>query len=301
MSATSFTYPSGSVPIYFNCPLLGADIVEQGTWADTNVGYLSCICLLNTSNGDGDSFSQYFWVPGGTYTFKMAAIKRSNVGYLTIYVDDIQIYYAGLYIASGTYAPTIITVNNLDIGPGKHKITFKSTAFGTAKSQYIYEACFYPSSMVHTSNRTFPFDTYACASPILAIPFFSNVTSIVQGTWPITLANVRLFYHYLNNSTAATNDALSMSVALSPGTYDIRGGIYTSTNLGILKGYLDGNLIFTKDMYSGSGVEQTWTLASDIVVSQPMISTFMIKIDGKNALSSGYSSQLSGFLFKKKS
>jgi len=300
MAITSYVVPNGNTPLFFNSALLGVDNTIQGSWSETSLGYNSCWALTNTSVTDGDSYSQDIWVPGGIYSIKFSTLKRSNMGYITMLIDDVQIYNALLYISSGTYSPTAPVISNVVLSPGKHTIKFVANAYSTAKSIYVYDIVLYPSSTNYTAGRTFPYDPYACLSPVEIIPFWSNSPTVIQGTYAFLINN--LYIHWLRVVNGnANNDEIHMKIALTSGIYDIRAQDYASTNYGILKGYLDDELIFTRDQYSSPSTNSIVTYATDITIIKPKIYTLKLKVDGKNASSTGYYMSCNALLFKRKS
>jgi spore cortex formation protein SpoVR/YcgB (stage V sporulation) len=126
---------------------------------------------------------------------------------------------------------------------------------------------------------------------------FVNLTSyssITQGTW-IYVANTSQIYNLqLQNSTTADGDEIVYKVYLSAGTYQLSTIGLHHTDSGIIKIYLNTDLIDTIDQYSAAPSQANQIKLTSVTVSDNAIYSLKIKLDGKNASSSDYNCRLSG-------
>lgn len=116
-----------------------------------------------------------------------------------------------------------------------------------------------------------------------------SYSSIVQGTWAWT-SNVNQWGGgYFGNSTSADADELNYKIYLAPGTYTLASCGVENTDHGIMKVYIDGTLVMTKDYYNAGGATyNVITNQTGISISSAGIKTVRVVVDGKNAGSSDY-------------
>ncbi|HLA37013.1 MAG TPA: hypothetical protein VJZ02_00935, partial [Candidatus Brocadiales bacterium] len=112
--------------------------------------------------------------------------------------------------------------------------------------------------------------------------------AIVQGTWAFNVdvnqATANSFY----NSTAANLDQLDYKIYLAPGTYSLSLLGLKSSNRGIIDILLDSISVGTMDTYAASTVQNNVASLAGITVSTGGLKTLSVKVNGKNASSTGY-------------
>lgn len=112
-------------------------------------------------------------------------------------------------------------------------------------------------------------------------------SSIGAGTW----GNYALFEGGLNslyNTSGANGDELLYPVALGAGTYTLAVAHRASGNSGIAQFLLDATSLGTQDWYSAATLDDQITTIAGIVVAANGLFHLHMKVNGKNAGSSGY-------------
>lgn len=121
---------------------------------------------------------------------------------------------------------------------------------------------------------------------ITILPFMYN--QIIQGTWSGVGGTEAWGYRFFQNTSNTDGDGLNFKVYLAKGTYTLKLLGVTSDSYGIIDIDIDGTEVATDDWYSSSMVSDIVKTHTDITISESGIKTVTLRVDGKNASSSGY-------------
>lgn len=120
--------------------------------------------------------------------------------------------------------------------------------------------------------------------------------SIGQGTWDTACPNVNYFNVALLNNVASSNDGdnITYKVYLPAGTYKL----WFIANKGTTKGILDidiaGTEVASFDCYKASGEANHEFTQDSISIATNGLKDLKFRIDGKNASSTNYATEISG-------
>ncbi len=112
--------------------------------------------------------------------------------------------------------------------------------------------------------------------------------SVVQGTWIIAVNTSQCMNYQFYNSSGGDGDGLTHKVFLTAGTYTFGYLGSRSTNRGILDLTIDGSSAGTIDTYDAGGGYNYEDTITGISVATSGVKDVVIKVNGKNASSSGY-------------
>jgi len=112
--------------------------------------------------------------------------------------------------------------------------------------------------------------------------------SIGQGTWAFGSSASQALYFFYYNGLGVNGDNISYNVYLAAGTYTLRLLILTSTNSGILDVDIDSTEVASFDQYSSPSVYNVLNSQTGIVIASAGLKTLRLRVDGKNASSSGW-------------
>lgn len=113
-------------------------------------------------------------------------------------------------------------------------------------------------------------------------------TSVGQGTWVIYSMASQFLNGYLYNTSNADLDNISFPVALQKGTYTLKLLTFTQHASGILKIYINSDLVATWDLYTLADTFNVIKTQAAIVVATSGFKTLTLKVDGANGASIGH-------------
>lgn len=120
-----------------------------------------------------------------------------------------------------------------------------------------------------------------------AVPLYAW-TDVDQGTWSmLTQSSAWGNAEFTNDASAGDGDALNYKIGIQAGTYTLRIVCRKGASLGIVKVLIDGVVKHTMDCYNATNSFNQATETTGITLTQGL-HTIKIKVDGKNASSSGY-------------
>jgi len=123
-----------------------------------------------------------------------------------------------------------------------------------------------------------------------------NYSAIIQGTWVRFSSNAsQTSGFFMYNSSNTDLDQVDYKISLEKGTYTFDLITMMNTNCPILDVLIDGVSAGTKDLYSASVVYNSLQTITGIVVTTSGLKTLSLKVNGKNASSTGYYLNLSYF------
>lgn len=119
-------------------------------------------------------------------------------------------------------------------------------------------------------------------------PLFS-VDAVNQGSFQIAYQVLNIYAFYINNGSAANGDKFTMYALLSAGTYKFDICTQNGTNTGIIAIDIDGTDVATIDTYHAATTTYANVVSTTgIVVAATGLKAIGVRINGKNAGSSGY-------------
>ena len=121
---------------------------------------------------------------------------------------------------------------------------------------------------------------------IVIFPYFYN--TIGQGTWALNYYSQNIFGTGFFNTTFADGDNLTFEVYLAAGTYTLRMIHAKQTNSCILDIDIDAAEVASFDTYADPISYNEIATQTAINVAAAGLKTITIRVDGKNASSSGY-------------
>lgn len=127
-----------------------------------------------------------------------------------------------------------------------------------------------------------------------------NYSVIVQGTWVFASAAAQwgAFVYSNNSGTPANGDELDFLVYLPAGTYTLRFFNTTGATAAIISFDIDAALaVASFDAYSAGNVFNVLFTQIGIVLSTAGIKTIKVRVNGRNASSTGWLNQFSCFTF----
>jgi len=126
---------------------------------------------------------------------------------------------------------------------------------------------------------------------VLIWPWFYD--SVGQGTWENSASDTAYapLQSVLYNSSGGDGDNLSYKIPLVAGTYTLKFMYHAASDRPIVDIDIDGAEVASFDQYSASDVVTTGT-QTNITISSSGIKTLKVRVDGKNASSSGYTATL---------
>ena len=116
-----------------------------------------------------------------------------------------------------------------------------------------------------------------------------SYNSVTQGTWAY-LSNAS-YYDYTimyNGGSLANGDEIVYNVHLSAGTYTLEVTCNKGDAAGIMKVYLDTTVIATNDLYAAAVSNGNRLTTTAIAVASNGMYSLKMKVEGKNAASTGY-------------
>lgn len=132
--------------------------------------------------------------------------------------------------------------------------------------------------------------TMNSAGHITILPFAYQV--IGAGTWTFTALSGQFLSGPFFNSSGADLDNITYNVYLAAGTYTLRllGAQYTSS--GIVDIDIDAAEVGSVDQYASSNTPNHIYTVTNISIAASGAHTIKVRVDGKNASSSGYRAAL---------
>ncbi len=123
---------------------------------------------------------------------------------------------------------------------------------------------------------------------MLYLLFFGfQIDSVTQGTWIASASASYPLQLVYFNSTAADGDEIHFSGFMGAGTYTLKLLAAQRTDNGIVKIYIDGDLVGTFDKYGSTDNNKIYTQAS-IVVAASGVKDIKMVVDGKHASSTNH-------------
>jgi len=120
-------------------------------------------------------------------------------------------------------------------------------------------------------------------------------TDVIAGTWIVSQSSARILAATINNSSAANSDEVDINkVAMDAGTYTCLLLCNKTSNAGIIKIYAGAELLGSFDAY-GAANDSIMTVTGSTIAASGL-KTIKIKVDGKNASSSGYNAAVAAIV-----
>lgn len=293
----------GVSPRAYSIPHHGFDTIIQGAWEMImQVGTIYNFYARSTNHNDGDGFSQDIWLAGGTYTLEIIYVKANNAGIIDVYVDNNLQGSIDEYAAATSYDNSV-QFTGISLAAGKHVLKFVVNGKNASSANhycYLTGASWNITSCAQAA-RTSPLLGFDCVSPITILPFFTNDTTVVQGTISPLIAGAGWPYNLrpMQSTTDADGDGISFEQYLPKGVWTARLVGQIQANAGKVDFAIDGTTKGTFDLYNAT---TSYTTAREIVSisnTKNGFKTMTMITNGKNASSGGYTSEWVGLLLKK--
>lgn len=105
--------------------------------------------------------------------------------------------------------------------------------------------------------------------------------------------------HYLQNTSNANGDYLLYKTALLEGSYKLYFDYLEAATAGIVKIYVNDVLVLTQDCYAAANGAHKSALSDTFVIGSDQEVVIKVKVDGKNASSSGYKANIFELVLKR--
>lgn len=112
--------------------------------------------------------------------------------------------------------------------------------------------------------------------------------AIVQGAWNYATNTGYVYNGRIENSPANNLDEVDYKAYLSPGTYKVYCALTKANNNGLLEILIDGQSVGTYDCYASAGSSDHRAYIGSITIANGGVKTIGLRVNGKNASSSGY-------------
>ncbi len=124
------------------------------------------------------------------------------------------------------------------------------------------------------------------------MPFFQH--KVIQGNWNIGIASYQAMNYYYQNG-GVDGDELNYEIFLAAGTYTFRFMGMEHDTRGIFDLTIDGIVKGSIDTYNSSFGENYIASITGATVATSGVADVNVKINGKNASSSGYYLSITSF------
>jgi hypothetical protein len=121
--------------------------------------------------------------------------------------------------------------------------------------------------------------------------------SVVQGTWGFNCGSTEA-YGQLRNTTTADGDEITYTNYMTTGEYVFRLLYSKDDNCGIIKVYVDSDLVLTQDSYNAADSKNN-AADNTYTVTGSGVKTITIKVDGKNGASSDYMIKIQALMVRR--
>ena len=112
--------------------------------------------------------------------------------------------------------------------------------------------------------------------------------SDISANWGVNNNASSILQSYMANGGTASGSYMDYRLYLDAGTYTFLIYYHTTSNAGIFDVDIDGSEIASFDSYNGSTVYNNRGLQTGVNVASAGLKTIKVRVDGKNALSTGY-------------
>lgn len=115
-----------------------------------------------------------------------------------------------------------------------------------------------------------------------------SYSQILQGTWVLSLSATQYLCAAFFNTTHDNGDSLEFKKYLAAGTYSLMFCHYTDGARGIVDFDIDAVEVASFDTYSGAAVKNVRSIQTGIIIAAPGLKTIVLRVDGKNPLSTDH-------------
>lgn len=124
-----------------------------------------------------------------------------------------------------------------------------------------------------------------------------NNSGSPQGVFTLAINVSQFLCGYMYSTTANDGDNITYKCYLAAGTYTLKSLFIHGANAGIIDIDIDGTEVTSFDTYNAGTLYNRLEMQTNIVISTSGLKTITVRVDGKNASSTGYEIMFSYLAF----